>query len=182
MVSDKEATKNGVDPGVFELSLNKYDKLCHSLKHTIFNGVMRSSDVSVYELRGEVIIKSLFYLYAIDERNSKCQLLPMEYRPKPALEKDDEDKLRYQRERIQNSIDYIAGMMDTYAIKEYQEFFSVSFNSISLDQVKVIDNSIKEEENIRVDNMTIRILQSNNNKLMELSESKVHLHNGFKVQ
>lgn len=171
-VSKKIAEKNGIKENNFELSLGKYDNLCHSLKDIIFTGVMRSPEVSIYELKGEAIIKSLFYLFALDERNSKCALLPMEYRPSPKKDEDKDDEERYNRERIQNSIDYIAGMMDTYAIKEYERYFSVPFDSISLKQVERIDRKIIEGDSLSMQHVSM-VLKSANNSTLQFNTSKV---------
>lgn len=182
-VSKDDSLKNGVSEENYELSLNFYNSLCHSLKSTIFTGVMRSPDVTFYELKGEAIIKSLFYLYAIDDRNKKCILLPMEYRPKEADIDNAEDNQRYVKERVQNSIDYIAGMMDTYAIQEYEKYFSVSFDSISLDQVNMIDKRIRNEEKLLIEKYTALMIQSGQNTLTAISGSKVELQqNDAKVK
>ena len=42
---------------------------------------------------------------------------------------------------VQNSIDYIAGMMDNFAISEYERLFSIDFDNIDLGQ----DIEIKKE-------------------------------------
>lgn len=136
VVSEKAAKTHGTQDSVMELALNKYDVLCHSLKDRIFSGVIRTPEVTLYELKGEAIIKSLFYLFAIDKRNDNCRLLPMEYRPKEAVKGDSNDVERYETERRKNSIDYIAGMMDQFAIKEYEKYFSINFESISLKEIQ----------------------------------------------
>lgn len=174
-VSHKDAKTHGTENGVLELSLNEFDELCHSLKDKIFAGVMRSPKVTLYELKGEAIIKSLFYLFAIDQRNSNCRLLPMEYRPKEANKKSAEDGLRYNKERIKNSIDYISGMMDTYAIKEYEKYFSVDFDSISLKNIQSIDKIIKSEEHYQIENIRIKLTKDDQNAIAEISKSTLSL-------
>lgn len=174
-VSEEDANKNGVSQENLELSLDKYKSLCHSLKSTIFNGVMRSPEVAFYELKGEAIIKALFYLFAMDERNANCILLPMEYRPKTATKGNNEDELRYKKERILNSIDYIAGMMDTFAIQEFERYFAIPFESISLEEVKRLSNSIKEED-FNIQNMTFRMIKSGQNSITEISHSQIKLN------
>ncbi len=174
-VSEEDAYKNGVSEDNFELTLDKYKNLCHSLKSTIFNGVMRSPEVALYELKGEAIIKSLFYLFAIDERNANCILLPMEYRPKTAIKGNNADALRYEKERIMNAIDYIAGMMDTFAIHEYEKYFSIPFDSISLEEVKKINKSIREED-LNLQNMTLSMIKSGQTSMTVISHSQIKLN------
>ena len=55
--------------------------------------------------------------------------MPPDYRPKV-----DDKEPSYQKELIKNSINYIAGMMDTFAITEYERLLSVDFDKIDLSQ------------------------------------------------
>lgn len=174
-VKDKDAHTHGTPNHVQELQLDQLDDLCHTLKDKIFAGVMRSPEVTLYELKGEAIIKSLFFLFAIDSRNENCRLLPMEYRPKEVEKDNQEDKIRYNRERILNSIDYIAGMMDTYAIKEYEKYFSTNFDSISLKEIEKIDKEIRKNSEYEVSKLHMKINISGQNALAEFSKSTMIL-------
>lgn len=88
-------------------------------------------------------------------------------------EKDEEDKERYQRERIQHSINYISGMMDTFAIKEYEKYFSVPFDSISLKQIGRINKILVNDKLLlQTRYMTVK---HNNNSIIQIMESKIEL-------
>jgi len=120
-VSDLDFVKeHGIKLGQYELTLNKYKQLVIDLRRLIFNCINRSPDISIYESRGEVVIKSLFSLFSDDKINKNGNLLPPDYRP------NDKYSL------IQGSIDYISGMMDTYAIAEYEKYFGVKFDLIPI--------------------------------------------------
>ena len=66
----------------------------------------------MYEKRGERVIKGLFTVYSDEQYNRDALFLPPEFRD----HKDD-------CERKRSIIDYIAGMMDSYAILEYQKYY-----------------------------------------------------------
>ena len=65
----------------------------------------------LYEKVGTKVLTKLFELFMNDEYNEKGMLMPVEYRWK-----SEEDKAR-------NVLDYISGMMDTYAIEVYMKHF-----------------------------------------------------------
>lgn len=114
-ISLSEAIEHGTETGVKELKLCEYFVLCKLLSKKIFKCITRQPSVILYELRGEKVIKDLFNLYVDRARNIDCMLLPPDYRPKlPAQEKDV----------VRSAIDYIAGMMDTYALGKYDEYFT----------------------------------------------------------
>lgn len=71
---------------------------------------LRKKDVQLYEKRGEQVIKGLFEVYSDERYNEKNRLLPPELR-----------SLKADRRRL--ITDYIAGMMDLYAIQEYERYF-----------------------------------------------------------
>lgn len=96
-----------------ELGFNTYAELAKGLKEITFKCINHNSDVYYYEQRGKALLHYLSDLY-----NDKKLLLPPEYRA-------DEDKLQ---QRL--ICDYIAGMMDSYAISTYEKFSGKSFNNI----------------------------------------------------
>ena len=68
-------------------------------------------------------------------------LLPPDYRPEELQKKEkDQNPVILMKEIVQNSIDYIAGMMDTFAISEYERIFSIDFDNIDLNQDIEIKN------------------------------------------
>lgn len=125
-----------------ELTLDNYHNvLCKVLAKTIFVCITRNSQVATYEKKGEIVIKTLFNIYANKDINQEYMLLPPDYRPNP----DHSDDV------AQCCIDYIAGMMDTYAIAEYSRLTGISFDDINileipdvLDLNKTIENKEKK--------------------------------------
>ena len=105
-----------------ELQLNKYGSLLKKLKNAVFDCSTRDTNIQEYEMKGEIIIKSLFNIYTDLKKNIDGKLLPHDFRS------DNQKQL------IQNSIDYIAGMMDTFAISEYERLFNAKFDNIDLSQ------------------------------------------------
>lgn len=126
-VIDSEACEHGAKAGNHELKLDKSRSLCKILAKKIFKGVKRYPKISLYEERGAKLITSLFELYTDKEANKEGQLLPPDYRPliKPT---DDEEVKSIKIARAAS--DYIAGMMDTYAIETYENLYATSFSSI----------------------------------------------------
>lgn len=109
-VSDNNVTKkNGVNQNAFELQLNTYKRLCELLADTIFTCVSRFSNVAQYEAHGEIVLKSLYDIFTDKTLNGKGMLLPPDYRPHGDYTLED------------GSVDYLAGMMDTFAISQYEE-------------------------------------------------------------
>jgi len=140
-ISEDEAKEHGVNKNNQELKLDKYQKLLSRLKKAVFECSTRDPNIQEYERKGEIIIKSLFNLYTDLDKNNDARLLPPEYRPKELeKKKDTRDKKVLRDQLIQNSIDYIAGMMDTFAISEYERLFNAKFDEIDLNQ----DIKIKE--------------------------------------
>lgn len=134
-ITEHEAIEHGVNKENQELKLDKYQKLLSKLKKAVFECSTRDPNIQEYERKGEIIIKSLFNLYTDLEKNNDGRLLPPDYRPEE-LEKQKEKQNIYivKRQLVQNSIDYIAGMMDTFAITEYERLFNAKFEEIDLNQ------------------------------------------------
>lgn len=73
--------------------------------------------------------------------------MPPYFRPQEKYKdvKDDESKLSdYLKEMCQHAIDYIAGMMDTFAIEEFERFFHKKFDEIDLEDLETINQKLKE--------------------------------------
>lgn len=128
LVEDNEADEHGTDHGQFELQLDEYKKLCKLLSKIIFKCVTRDSNISMYEKKGEIVLKSLYGVFSNKEVNEKDRLLPPDYRPR-------ED---YSLEM--GSIDYLAGMMDTFAISQYEELCGSDYSSMPINKEKVEEN------------------------------------------
>lgn len=160
-VSDKDAIEHGTDNNVQELCLNKYAGLLKKLKSAVFHCSTRDPEIRLYEHRGKIVVTSLFKLFLHEETNPKQGLLPPEYRPDLSCLREDEDRInelkKFEAEReltdveseelkeklknnekkrnhlvAQSCIDYIAGMMDTYAISEYEKYFNKKFTEIEV--------------------------------------------------
>lgn len=101
-----------------ELGFAQYGELVRGLKTVVFRCVNRSDWVHHYERAGETIIKYLADLYTGDP-----MYLPPEYRAEELLRQHDSlqgwDRTSLQR-RL--ACDYIAGMMDSYAVAQYEKF------------------------------------------------------------
>ena len=143
---DEETSKEHNTNKNYELELNEYKKLLKELKKAVFECSTRDTNIQEYERKGEIIIKSLFNFYTDLSKNINAMLLPPDYRPEELQKKENEqDKEKVKLELVQNSIDYIAGMMDTFAISEYERLFSIDFDNIDLGQDIEIKKKGKEE-------------------------------------
>lgn len=118
-VDGKFADKHGVTAGNYELRLDKYHHLREALSDTIFKCISRSPIIELYERRGKVVVESLFKLY-----NSNPKLMPPDFRKEFSLNEHQS------QERL--TMDYISGMMDTFAKAEYEKYFHVPFDKILL--------------------------------------------------
>lgn len=122
-VTKEKAGKHGVKVGCWELSLNSYRELLELLKKSVFTCSTRDTDIQEYERKGEIIIKTLYKIYS-DSTNQDAMLLPPSYRGGNNLQ--------------ENSINYIAGMMDTFAISMFEEHTGVSFDKIDFSNKNII--------------------------------------------
>lgn len=93
-----------------QLGYKTKEKLSEGLKKLLFNALLRKKDIQHYEKKGEKIIRGLFEVYSDEKYNKNNILLPAELRT-----------LDYSNKRL--VIDYISGMMDSYAEKEYIKYF-----------------------------------------------------------
>ena len=103
----------GGDLGVLRSILNK----------TILLAATKKQSIALYELKGEIILKSLFNIYANTKINQKYMLLPPDYRP------------TQEADLVRCVLDYLAGMMDTYAISEYERFTGIKFDKIDVTKI-----------------------------------------------
>lgn len=101
-----------------ELGFCNYKDLVHGLKKITFECINRSDNIALYEQRGKVVIEGLYQMFTDTDYNKNYSLLPPDYRPKTE---------EYLHRAV---IDYIAGMMDTFAISLYEKHFGVSFDNI----------------------------------------------------
>jgi len=121
----KELTSNIVNTLVGDIHYSEQEKklafqdfglLAEGLKKLTFRAVLRRPSIQLYEKKGEAIIEGLYEVYMDKRFNNELMLLPPEYRKGHADEK----------ERARNVVDYIAGMMDAFAIHEYQKYYGSS--------------------------------------------------------
>ena len=126
-VTDGKAIKeHGTEAGQMELQLNDLKDLCKTLSDSIFNCVSRFSNVMTYEARGEIVLKSLYLMFSDENINKDGKLMPPDYRPQDGycLKK--------------GAIDYLAGMMDSFAISKYEELYGEKFNEIVITDIPEI--------------------------------------------
>lgn len=126
-IKKKEAMEHGTKEKGWELSLKNYRQLLKLLKKSVFTCSTRDTDIQEYERKGEIIINTLYNIYSDPTNNKDGMLLPPNYRGGTSLK--------------ENSINYIAGMMDTFAISMFEEHTGVSFDKIDLSSSK---NRIQE--------------------------------------
>ena len=92
------------------LGYKKHALLAEGLKKLLFKAILRKKDIQLYEKKGERIIRGLFQVYTDESFNKDNLLLPAELR-----------KLKSPKARLVT--DYISGMMDNFAIQEYEKYF-----------------------------------------------------------
>lgn len=97
--------ENGMELGYKTMAL-----LSEGLKKLLFKAILRKKDVQLYEKRGEKIIRGLYEVLTDKKYNKENILLPAELRRSDT-----------QPERL--VVDYIAGMMDSFAAQEYERYF-----------------------------------------------------------
>lgn len=92
------------------LGYKEHEKLAEGLKKLLFKAILRKKDVQLYERRGEQIIRGLFEVYSDEKYNKDNILLPSELR-----------SISECKDRL--VVDYISGMMDSFAAQEYEKYF-----------------------------------------------------------
>ncbi|WP_314482369.1 dGTP triphosphohydrolase [Streptococcus cristatus] len=108
-----------------ELGFRNYKDLAEALKTTIFKCVTSSDNIMLYERVGTKILTKLFKLFMNDEYNKNGMLMPVEYRW------NGEDNKEVKARKV---LDYISGMMDTYAIEVYMKHFGENPFNVKYDR------------------------------------------------
>lgn len=101
--------KNGFD----ELGFGTLNALSEGLKKLLFKVIMRKRNILTYEFRGNLIIGDLYAFYNKDD-NYKFLSPELKF----SLPKKDSGDFIIKKKRA--VVDYISGMMDTFAIKEWE--------------------------------------------------------------
>jgi dGTPase len=84
-------------------------QLAQGLKSLTFAAIKRNPEIIEYELVGKHVLTSLYTVYMDKSFNKELSLLPAEFREISNWER--------------TVIDYIGGMMDGYAIVQYEKYF-----------------------------------------------------------
>lgn len=129
LITEKEAFEHGTIAGSNELKLGNTRPLCKILSKKIFKCVSRRPNVALYEERGAKVITGLFELYTDFNANKNGQLLPPDYRPRIMI---TDSEITKRKKFAKAAANYIAGMMDTYAIECYETLFDKPFGSIEI--------------------------------------------------
>jgi dGTPase len=130
----KELTSNIVDKLMRDIGITNQDgseeigytnlrELSEGLKKLVFKAIQRKKDIQLYEKQGERVINGLFEVYTDQKFNKNLILLPPEFRAIANQERNQCDHESMQKRAV---IDYIAGMMDSFAIQEYKKYFGSS--------------------------------------------------------
>lgn len=144
-ITEEEAKEHGTE--IYkELTLGDYKDLLKNLKKVVFECTTRSNHVYLYETRGEIVLKSLYLVYTDIQANQDGKLMPPDFRTKKSYKevKDDSEQFSlYLKDLSRNAIDYIAGMMDTYAIEEYEKYFDKRFSEIDIRDLEALNNKLE---------------------------------------
>ena len=106
-----------------ELTLSNYKNLVRSLKEVIFKCATYGEEIYLYEKKGEKVIKFLSNFY-----RENVKALPEDYREE--YYNEDNEFQHHLKERL--ICDYIAGMMDTFAISRYEMFSGEKFDKMDI--------------------------------------------------
>lgn len=99
-----------------ELGFAELGDLVKAMKKMTFKGVTQSNSIMLYEKLGTNVLSGLFKVYTDNEYNKNGMLLPIEYRWTESSTKSIH----------RNVLDYLSGMMDEYAIRQYALYFGQS--------------------------------------------------------
>lgn len=121
-----------------ELGFENYKSLAEALKKTIFNCVTGSDNIMLYERVGTKVLTKLFELFMNDEYNEYGMLMPVEYRW---------DNHTSKKEKTRKVLDYISGMMDTYAVEVYIKHFGEDPFNVKYDR-EIFKGSKQEHSSI----------------------------------
>lgn len=92
-----------------KLGYKNLGQLVNGLKKLTFEAIKRQPDIIEYEQLGKHVLTKLYKLYTDKKYNRDMVLLPANYR-----------NIKNWNRRVQ---DYIGGMMDIYAIQQYEKYF-----------------------------------------------------------
>ena len=120
-VDEKEQEKRG-SQYTEELGFQTYADLAHGLKNITFRCINHNDAVFTYETKGNKILETLTEFFRKEE-----EFLPPEYRVDNYKCKNYENENMIQERLI---CDYLAGMMDSYAINCYQKITGESFEQM----------------------------------------------------
>lgn len=116
------------DNGEKRLGFKTKKAVASGLKKVTFACVNKGNQVNYYEKRGEIILTDLFEFFF-----NNTQFLPNEF--KVNIDKNNEEK------RIRPIIDYIAGMMDGYAIDLHRQIYGADrFKTYGLVEKQYYEN------------------------------------------
>ncbi|MDO4170287.1 MAG: dNTP triphosphohydrolase [Lachnospiraceae bacterium] len=117
---DKSGTKNE-----YELDFISLGELASGLKKITFKCIMNKNDVWVYEKKGDIILGRLKDIYINNPQLMSPNYLVNNFKKRYNNKKIEKDDL--QKRLV---CDYISGMMDSYAISEYEKLTGISFEKI----------------------------------------------------
>jgi len=109
---------------------DSYNLLADGLKRLTYNAVSRRRDIKQYELMGEKVLRGLFQVYMDQSYNKDGRLLPLDYIQRYVMERSKDNSF-ISEHFVVPVRDYIAGMMDSFAIEQYKKYFGNN----SLDQI-----------------------------------------------
>lgn len=128
-VSSEIAAKTGSEYE-YEIGFTHYKMLIQGLKDVVFKCINHNDEVYHYEQRGLQVIRFLTDLYT-----NEVMYLPPEYRAEELM-KQYKDLRAKDKNRLQQRLvcDYIAGMMDSYAISAYEKYSGRRFDDMEMRQ------------------------------------------------
>lgn len=122
-VSESEKEKRGSSYDK-ELGFEKYGDLAHGLKKITYRCINHNDAVFTYEKKGDIILEKLVDFYR--ENNN---FLPPEYRIENYAKEINGNEAMLKDRLI---CDYVSGMMDSYAINQYEKITGKKFDKIIL--------------------------------------------------
>lgn len=130
---DQEFKNKSGTMNEYELNFTSLGDLASGLKKAIFNCIMNKSDVYIYEKKGDIILKTLKEIYEDDPK-----LMSPNYQLNNAKKYYNDNNIDENILKKRLVCDYISGMMDSYAISEYEKYTGISFEKIKLQNKKTV--------------------------------------------
>lgn len=115
-VSEKKRKKTNTT-AITELGFSMHEELAAGLKAIVFKGINHNDEVYHYEQKGGYVMEQLFDLFC-----THPMYLPPEYRAWELMERAEFPGTQAQLQHRLVS-DYIAGMMDSYALSVFTKHF-----------------------------------------------------------